>query len=76
MYVHMPDGSSHELRKSDVAYHGQVDMTGVFYAVSGSRMRYDANTATLYLPDGTRYILANGPSRKCQVRARQRSAIK
>ena len=32
-------------------------MTGVFYAVDGSRMRYDTNTATLYLPDGTRYIL-------------------
>jgi len=57
MYVHMPDGSSHELRKSDVAYNGPVDTTGVFYAVDGSRIRYDADTATLYLPDGTRYIL-------------------
>jgi len=52
MYVHMPDGSSHELRKSDIAYNGTVDMAGVFYAVDGSRMRYDANTTTLYLPDG------------------------
>ena len=57
MYLHMPDGSSHEFRKSDVAYNGTVDMTGVFYAVDGSRMRYDTNTATLYLHDGTRYIL-------------------
>lgn len=59
MYIHMPDGSSHELRKSDVAYYGPVDMTGIFYAVDGSRMRYDTSTSTLYLPDGTRYILGS-----------------
>ncbi len=57
MYIHMPDGSSHELRKSDVAYSGAVDTAGVFYAVDGSRLRYDTSTATLYLPDGTRYVL-------------------
>src|SRR5207253_6808746 len=31
-----------------------------FYAVDGSRLRYDstsATTGTLYLPDGTRYVL-------------------
>src|SRR5258705_1826192 len=33
-------------------------MTGTFYAVDGSRMRYDANSSppTLYLADGTRYL--------------------
>jgi RHS repeat-associated protein len=60
VYIHMPDGSTHELRKSDQPYQGPIDMQGTFYAVDGSRMRYDstgASTGTLYLPDGTRYIL-------------------
>lgn len=61
VFIHMPDGSTHELRKSDQPYRGDVDMNGTFYAVDGSRMRYDSpdvNTGenTLYLPDGTRYI--------------------
>jgi hypothetical protein len=62
VYIHMPDGSTHELRKSDQPYQssGWIDTTGTFYAVDGSRMRYDstgASTGTLYLPDGTRYVL-------------------
>ncbi|HUR98219.1 MAG TPA: RHS repeat-associated core domain-containing protein [Pyrinomonadaceae bacterium] len=59
--IHMPDGSAHEFRKSDHFYiSSQVDMTGTFYAVDGSRMRYDstgADTGTLFMPDGTRYVL-------------------
>ena len=48
--------------KQDAVYQdgGVIDMVGTFYAVDGSRMRYDStgqNTGTLYLPDGTRYIL-------------------
>lgn len=63
--IHMPDGSAHELRKSDQVYQdtGTVDVYGTFYAVDGSRMRYDstgATTGTLYLPDGTRYVLNSG----------------
>lgn len=61
VYVHMPDGSTHELRKADQVYqdNNYVDVTGTFYAVDGSRMRYDssgATTGTLYLPDGARWI--------------------
>lgn len=60
VYIHMPDGSTHELRKSDVAYAGGVDTSGTFYAVDGSRLRYDSTAppyvGTLYLPDGTRYL--------------------
>ena len=61
VYVHMPDGSTHELRKADQVYqdNNYVDVTGTFYAVDGSRMRYDssgATTGTLYLADGTRWI--------------------
>ena len=63
VYIHMPDGSTHELRKSDQPYQssGWIDMTGTFYAVDSSRMRYDSTgetTGTLYLSDGSRYVLS------------------
>jgi RHS repeat-associated protein len=60
VYLHMPDGSTHELRENDQPYQGAIDMQGTFYAVDGSRLRYDStgqNTGTLYLPDGSRYVL-------------------
>src|SRR5712691_1654261 len=62
VFIHMADGSTHELRKADAVYQDNnfVDMSGTFYAVDGSRMRYDStgqNTGTLYLADGTRYVL-------------------
>ena len=62
LYIHMPDGTSYEMRKQDAVYadSGVIDMVGTFYSVDGSRMRYDSsgqNTGILYLPDGTRYIL-------------------
>ena len=60
VYIHMPDGSAHELRENDQPYQGSIDMVGTFYAVDGSRLRYDStgqNTGTLYLTDGTRYVL-------------------
>lgn len=62
VFIHLPDGSTHELRKSDQAYqdYGTIDMYGSFYAVDGSRLRYDSNGAsngTLYLPDGSRYVI-------------------
>jgi len=65
VFVHMPDGSTHELRKADQVYQdtGSIDMSGTFYAVDGSRMRYDSSgalTGTLYLADGTRYIFSAG----------------
>lgn len=62
VYIHMPDGSIHEMRKGDAVYqdNGTIDQFGIFYAVDGSRMRFDANGAssgTLFLADGTRYII-------------------
>ncbi|MBC8030040.1 MAG: DUF4214 domain-containing protein [Pyrinomonadaceae bacterium] len=62
VFIHMPDGSTHELRKSDQAYQdtGSIDMVGTFWAVDGSRMRYDSysqTTGTLFLADGTRYVI-------------------
>src|SRR5258706_2723798 len=65
VFIHMPDGSTHELRRSDQIYQdtnvGQ--MNGTFYAVDDSRMRYDGNsdgTGTLYLADGSRYVMNGG----------------
>lgn len=46
-------------------YLGSVDTSGTFYAVDGSRMRYDStgtDTGTLYLPDGTKYVLGHPTS--------------
>jgi RHS repeat-associated protein len=59
LLVHMPDGSSHELRKSDMPVEGSgLGLGGIYYAVDGSQLKFDANTATLYMPDGSRYLLA------------------
>ena len=33
---------------------------GIFYAVDGSRIKYDADTGTLYLPNGSRYLFSGG----------------
>jgi len=64
VYIIMPDGSKHELRESDQPYEGTLRVSGVFYAVDGSRLRYDsinATTGTLYMPDGSRYELDADP---------------
>jgi RHS repeat-associated protein len=59
LLVHMPQGSTHELRKNDTPVLA-LSLTGMYYAVDGSRLRYDADNAILYLPDGSRYLL-NAP---------------
>jgi RHS repeat-associated protein len=59
LLVHMPGGSTHELRKNETPVsHQNLALTGVYYAVDGSRLKFDANTATLYIPNGSRYLLA------------------
>ncbi|MGH9968423.1 MAG: DUF4214 domain-containing protein, partial [Pyrinomonadaceae bacterium] len=55
MLVHMPDGSSYELRSSDQIFNGIGINSGVYYAVDGSRIKYDPNSG-LHLPDGSRYV--------------------
>lgn len=62
LFMHMPNGAVHLMRKQDAVYadSGFIDMTGTFYAVDGTRLRYDSagpNTGTLYMPDGGRYVL-------------------
>ncbi len=66
VFIHMPDGSTHELRQSDQPYEGAMIKTGNFFAVDGSRLRYEgtgATTGTLYLPDGSRYELGTSVSK-------------
>ncbi len=69
VYIHMPDGSTHTLRKNDQPSNTNpvgVDMYGTFYAIDGSRLRFDGNgtpdTGTIYMPDGTRYTLGHPTS--------------
>lgn len=65
VYLHMPDGSQHELRQDDVARHEAIQKVGTFYAVDGSRIRFDSTgedaagnvTGTIYLADGSFYKL-------------------
>lgn len=70
--VHMPDGSTHELRRGndDVYYSpSAIDKAGQYYAVDGSRLRYDTSggsTGTLYLPGGSRYELGTAVSKLWQ----------
>lgn len=61
LHVYLPDGSTHELRRSDVQMTGALDWSGAYYAVDGSRMRYETETKTLWLPDGSRYIIYGAP---------------
>ncbi len=56
MMVWLPDGSGHELRASDQPRLTTQAAPDNFYAVDGSRLRYQSSTATLFLPDGSRYV--------------------
>ena len=62
--IRMPDGSSHELRHGTavaVWITGQQppSMAGMYFASDGSQLKYDYNSRTLYLPEGSRYILGD-----------------
>jgi RHS repeat-associated protein len=58
--VYMPDGSSHELRKDDLARDARSgpDFAGTFYSVDGSRMKFDADANVMLMPDGGRYVFS------------------
>jgi hypothetical protein len=66
--IHLPGGSTHELRKSDTPVNSDMNGTapplaGTYYAVDGSQMRLVVDTSAspvtsmLWLPDGSRYWL-------------------
>lgn len=63
IHVILPDGSRHELRRSDaVLVAGSDTTTGTFYAVDGSRLRYESSSRTLFMPDGSRLIYSYNAS--------------
>ncbi len=59
--IWMPDGSSHEFRSTDQpkAVSDTTPFPDDMYAVDGSRMRYQKSTQTLFMPDGSRYLLGS-----------------
>jgi RHS repeat-associated protein len=56
MLVWMPDGSAHELRASDQPRNVTAPLPDDYWAVDGSRMRYQRSTGILFFPDGTRVV--------------------
>jgi RHS repeat-associated protein len=63
--IRLPDGSTHELRRSDAIYTtDNANDIGTYYSTDGSRLRYvqeNNGAATLHLPDGSRYLM--GPKK-------------
>jgi hypothetical protein len=78
IHVHMPDGTTHELRKDDAPHNWATEsnygFTGAYYAVDGSRMRFDFDPGThggvLYEPDGGRYTFPD-PQGLLTIKANQ-----
>lgn len=58
--IWMPDGSGHELRATDQPRIFSDPLPDNYYAVDESRMRYQASTQTLFMSDGSRYLLGSG----------------
>lgn len=56
MFVTLPDGSRHELRRDDGLHDLGESLNGVYYAVDGSRLWYDTATDTLFMPNGSRVV--------------------
>jgi len=56
----MPDGSGHEMRASDQPRQTGTTPPDDYYAVDGSRMRYQLSTQTLFMPDGSRFLIGTG----------------
>jgi RHS repeat-associated protein len=60
LMVWMPDGAGHELRASDQPRSHLVAPADEYYSVDGTRMRYQKSTQTLFMPDGSRYLISAG----------------
>jgi len=70
VYLHMPDGSTHEMRQPNAVFNFPVpsqkgvlpDFSGVYYSVDSSQMRLvvqQYSSETLYMPDGSYYLLTS-----------------
>ena len=55
-FVTLPDGSRHEVRRDDALHSLSDSLSGMYYAVDSSRIKYDLATGTIFLPDGSRII--------------------
>jgi RHS repeat-associated protein len=55
-FIRLPDGSRHEVRLDDALHVFPANASGMYYAVDGSRIKYDSTTSTIYMPDGSRYV--------------------
>lgn len=69
--IKLSDGSMHELRRSDTVYdvYSNTNDLGTYYSVDGSQLKYveeTATSATLYLPDGSRFLLGTNSSNRPQ----------
>jgi len=60
VYVTLPDGSRHELRRDDATHALNEDFSGMYYAVDGSRLSYDLLSGTIYMPNGSRIMNSGG----------------
>jgi RHS repeat-associated protein len=56
MFVTLPDGSRHELRRDDARHDPSESQAGIYYAVDGSRLWYDSAQDTLFMPNGSRLV--------------------
>jgi RHS repeat-associated protein len=63
IYVTMPGGARHELRKGDlpIVYDAAFLLSGSYHAVGESLMRFDFGSMTLFMPDGSRYVFESVP---------------
>ena len=67
--IHLPSGASHELRASDIpityprtTQPEPINMSGTYYSVDGSNLKYVEGSRRLYLPDGSYYDFSTSKS--------------
>ena len=60
IHLHMPGGATHELRQND-SVTSPASSTGIFIAVDGSHIKYDADNKIVYMGDGSQYRLGERP---------------
>jgi RHS repeat-associated protein len=69
--IHMPGGGTQEFRSSDHPYcytsSGAPQLPPDLYSVDGSRMRFNRTSNTLYLPDGSYWVLPASATTPAQL---------
>ena len=60
--VRFADGSTHEMRRSDLVTSGADPITGTYYSVDSTRLKFSGTSpgaGTLYMPDGSTFLFSN-----------------